>query len=241
MLNKVLCYVQGWLGVRHYLRIPKSYMRLCSVRSQASDWHTYAIQRRPWRPHVCVPCLWITQTLPRSAHIFEAGCGSGANLLWLRQEGFSHLGGNDISPSAIHMCRLLSQYADTSLSAYVDDALQPKQNPRGVDALLSVNWLYHIAGASLDQLFAVYKTCLKPKGYIVFDVISSAYNSVVDNQYHTGDKHLPVENRRPSEYTFRMSPDEVQHCAHQHGFAVVRQKKLRAWPPRIAYMVQNCA
>lgn len=241
MLNRILCYVQGWLGVRHYLRIPASYLRLCSQQSKASSWHTYAIRQRPWRPHVCVPCAWITQVLPRSAHIFEAGCGSGANLLWLRQEGFEHLSGNDISPTAVHMCRLLGQYRHSQVNAFVDDALQPQQPPKNVDALLSVNWLYHIPGASLGQFLQVYRECLSPKGYIVFDCISTRYNHLPNNQYHTKDLRLPEAQRRPSEYTFRMSRREVQDCIAEHGFTLVRHKRLRAWPPREAYMIQLCA
>lgn len=241
MMNKILCYVQGWLGVRHYLRIPASYLRLCSLQSKASSWHTYAIRQRPWRPHVCVPCTWITQVLQRSAHIFEAGCGSGANLLWLKQEGFHQLSGNDISTSAIHLCRLLAQYRNTRINAFVDDALQPQQPPQKVDALLSVNWLYHIPGATLAHFLSVYRKCLSPKGYVVFDCISSRYNHMPNNQYHTKDLRLPEAQRRPSEYTFRMSTREVEDCITEQGFRLVRQKRLRAWPPRDAYMIQLCA
>ncbi|MEG2173589.1 MAG: class I SAM-dependent methyltransferase [Desulfovibrionaceae bacterium] len=240
MFNKILCYIQGLLGVRHYLRIPKAHIRSCALISKASSWHTYAIQRRPWRPHVCVPCAWISRILPHTAYVFEAGCGSGANLLWLQQQGFSKLAGNDISASAIHMCHLLAEYTHARVNAFVDDALKPLKAPRAVDALLSVNWLYHIPGSSLGQLLTVYRKCLNPKGYIVFDVVSTAYNALPDNQYHTKDLRLPVGQRRASEYTFRMTPEQVKTCAVEHGFTLVRQQKLRAWPPRMAYMIQRC-
>lgn len=239
MLNRILCYLKGWLGVRHRLRIPTSYLRQCSVQSKASNWHSYAIKQRPWRPHVCVPCSWINQTVPHSAHIFEVGCGSGANLLWLQQQGFSNLHGNDISPAAVDMSKLLSDYFSTTLNIQIDDAMQPTSLPSGVNALLSVNWLYHLQGTSLDAFLEIYKNCLAPKGYMAFDIISSAYNSIKDNQYHTADLSLPVAQRRASEYTFRMSMDQVTQCVKKHGFVLNQQKNLHCWPPRMAFMIQN--
>lgn len=239
MLGKIVCYIRCLIAGRYSLRIPKSCVQLCAAQSHASDWHSYAILQRPLRPHVCVPCDWIAACVPPAAHVFEAGCGSGANLLWLQQQGFSHLSGNDISPSAVDMSRLLAEYVSADLNICVDDALQPAQPPVAVEAFLSVNWLYHIPGASLDTFFALYKQYLVPKGYIAFDMINSAYNKAKNNQYHTQDVHLPVAERRASEYTFRMSEDEVEECAQKHGFVVRRQKKLRSWPPRMAFLVQS--
>lgn len=239
MFGKIVCFIECLFVGRYYLRIPKFHVRQCAEQSHASDWHTYAILERPWRPHVCVPCDWIAACVSPTAHVFETGCGSGANLLWLRQQGFSHLSGNDISHSAVQMSHLLADYVSADLNIYVDDALQPAIPPVAVEAFLSVNWLYHIPGASLDAFFSLYKKYLVPKGYIAFDIINSAYNSVKNNQYHTKDVRLPVAERRPSEYTFRMTVEEVEECAQKHGFVVLRQKKLRSWPPRMAFMVQS--
>lgn len=239
VFSKIACYIECLFVGRYFLRIPKSCVRRCAAQAHASDWHTYAILERPWRPHVCVPCDWIAACVPAKSHIFEVGCGSGANLLWLRQQGFSRLSGSDISSPAVHMSQLLAEYVSADLNVSVDDALHPATPPSGVEALLSVNWLYHIPGASLDAFFSLYKKSLAPKGYIAFDVINSTYDRVRNNQYHTEDAHLPVLERRASEYTFRMSVEEVEECAQKHGFVVLRQKKLRSWPPRMAFMVQS--
>ncbi|NCB21713.1 MAG: class I SAM-dependent methyltransferase [Deltaproteobacteria bacterium] len=127
MLDKAVCYVNGWLqSFRHRLYISQTYLAWCSKKTNASWWHAYAIKHRPWRPHVCVPCEWITQLVPSSAYIFEVGCGSGANLIWLQQKGFQNLGGSDIAASAIEMCNLLASYYKTSINTVVDDALPPQ-------------------------------------------------------------------------------------------------------------------
>lgn len=239
MLNAILCYWDGWFERKNYLQIPETYVKTCSQKAQASDWHTYAIRRRPWRPHVCVPCTWLSKAMPRSAHIFEAGCGSGANLLWLWQEGFTRLGGNDISPEAVRMCALLAEYSKASVEARVDDALAPTSPPRDVDVLLSLNWLYHVPGASLHDLFDVYANSLSPHGYVVFDVVSHRYNQIKNNQFHSKDKELPEEQRRPSEYTFRMSPQEVQDCVKAHGFTLLRCKHLWGKPPHLVCVARR--
>ena len=57
-----------------------------------------------WR-HVCIACGWLADSLPRDARIFEPGCGSGANLLWLAQQGFTRLQGADISAEVVALCR----------------------------------------------------------------------------------------------------------------------------------------
>ncbi len=239
MLNKILCYSYGWMNFHHKLHIPKTYLQWCSKQSKASWWHSYAIKYRPWRLHVCIPCSWIAQAVPHSAHIFEIGCGSGANLLWLHQKGFYNLEGSDIETSAVDMCHLLNSYYKANINAFIDDALHPRQLPQNIDALLSVNWLYHIPGASLENVFNTYRDSLKPNGYIVFDCISSRYNAMSNNQYHTSDTRLPVADRRPSEYTFRMSMQEVENSAAKHGFSIVRKKELRTWTTRNGYMAQH--
>lgn len=240
MLDKAVCYVNGWLqSYRYRLGVSQKYLQWCSKTTNASWWHAYAIKHRPWRPHVCVPCEWITQMVPSSAHVFEVGCGSGANLLWLQQRGFQRLGGSDIAVSAIEMCDLLAKYYKTRINTIVDDALNPRFRPEKVDVLLSVNWLYHIPGASLEDLFKIYGECVKPKGYMAFDCISSKYNAMPNNKNHTADVRLPMEKRRPSEYTFRMTTGEVERCISRYGYKISKKRELRTFPPRNVYIAQR--
>lgn len=241
MLDKAVCYVSGWLqSFRHRLYISQTYLAWCSKKTNASWWHAYAITHRPWRPHVCIPCEWITQLVPGSARVFEVGCGSGANLIWLQQKGFQNLGGSDIAASAIEMCNLLASYYKASINTVVDDALHPQFMPKNVDVLLSVNWLYHIPGASLDDMLNVYGKCVNPGGYMAFDCISARYNSKPNNAYHTADLRLPPAKRRPSEYTFRMTSREVENCASRYGYIVQKKRELRTFPPRNVYVAKRC-
>lgn len=164
---------------------------------------------------------------------------SGANLLWLAQQGFTRLQGADISAEVVALCRGLSRQTGASLDVWQDDGLAPTRPPRRVDAILSVNWLYHIPGASMESFLRTYRPCLNTGGKIVCDVVDASYNRVTDNEFHTRDRHLPPLRRRPSEYTFRLSREEMENIAARHGFSIVRHTLLRARPQRAVYLLES--
>ena len=119
-----------------------------------------------------------------------------------------------------------------------DDSLHPKNPPGYQDVILSINWLYHIPGATLDIFLKIYKAYLKRDGIIIFDMIDNSYNKVRNNAFHTADLKKPAELRRPSEYTIRMSRSEVVDVAAQNGFKVVRAAFINSRPQRAVYMVR---
>lgn len=210
------------------------------VRSSGAEpWHAYAIGSRRWRRHVCAACSWLAEALPRRALIFEPGCGSGANLLWLAQKGFHRLQGTDLHLEALQLCRGLAKEQGCGLDVWRDDALQPVRPPQAVDAILSVNWLYHIPGASLEGFLRTYRPTLRPGGIIVCDVVDKAYDATPGNRWHTDDTHLPEARRRPSEYVFRLSAADVERIAAACGFCVLRRARfLLSRPQRAVYMLQ---
>lgn len=120
-------------------------------QSKAPSWHEYAITSRKWRRHARTACRWLNAILPRNSSIFEPGCGSAANLLWLGQQGFQRLYGSDISNSALELGQNLASLLSLPLEVWHDDGLSPTHLPNGLDGILSVNWLYHIPGATLSD------------------------------------------------------------------------------------------
>ena len=232
-----LDYLRDRWPLGHSLPVPDNFLQAAADQSKAPAWHMEAIARRIWRRHVCIPCGWIARHLPRHSAIFEPGCGSGANLLWLASQGFTRLNGSDIDETVLAFSEALQTQMGHSLNIWQDNALEPSRLPENQGAILSVNWLYHLPGASLDAFFETYKGCLSPKGVFVFDAVSHKYNAVPNNQYHTKDWRKPEDQRRPSEYTFRLSPPEVAELAHRHGFRVLRQTMTHSRPQRSVYML----
>ncbi len=232
-----LDYLRDRWPLGHSLPVSEIFLQAAADQSKTPAWHMEAIARRIWRRHVCIPCGWIARHLPRHCAIFEPGCGSGANLLWLASRGFTRLNGSDIDETVLAFSETLQAQLGHSLNTWQDNALAPAHLPENQGAILSVNWLYHLPGASLDAFFEIYKGCLSPKGVFVFDAVSHKYNAVPKNQYHTDDWRKPAEQRRPSEYTFRLSPQEVAELARRHGFRVLRQTTTHSRPQRSVYML----
>lgn len=204
----------------------------------AESWHGYAIRHRSRRPHVCLACDWLASALPPDALIFEPGCGSGINLHWLGQHGFTRLEGADISPAALDLCGFLADELGHPVKTWRDDSLKPKHTPDGIGGLLSVNWLYHLPDVSLDAFFETYRPFMASGGKIAFDMADKSYNKVKGNEYHSDDLTLPKSLRRPSEYKLRLSPDEVRAAIARHGLKTLRHAKVWGAVPRTVWLAE---
>ena len=214
-------YLPDELPFGDSLDVPIDLVKFINVSTGAEPWFSYAFAARSRRRHICLACRWLARRLPRGATVFEPGCGAGVNLLWLAREGLV-VKGSDIVPEALDMCRRMALYSGVPLEVWEDDGVHPRRLPDPVDAILSVNWLYHIPGASMEGFLRAWRPALKPHGLIACDVPDSSYNRVKNNQFHTGDAHLPEERRRPSEYRFRLSPSDMERIAAATGFRVER-------------------
>lgn len=222
--------------------LPVSQARLDEIMrlSRAEPWHAHAISHRQARRHACVACRWLVEVMPPAAHVFEPGCGSGANLLWLGLKGAKRLSGADISPEAVIMGQHLARDMGLPLQIWQDDCLKPTRLPESADGMVSVNWLYHIPGASLDAFLQTYAPALKRGGYLALDMVTRHYDRQPGNQWHTKDRQLPEGQRRPSEYTIRMDAHEVEDTARHNGFTLLRSTCfLLSRPQRAVYLLQR--
>ena len=209
-------------------------------QSGAEPWHAHAISHRASRRHACVACRWLAEVVPAGAHVFEPGCGSGANLLWLGLQGAGRLSGADISAEAVSMGRQLAQDMQMRLDIWQDNCLKPARLPEAVDGMVSVNWLYHIPGASLGDFLHTYAPVLKPGGYLALDMVTRHYDRQPGNQWHTMDRALPEAQRRPSEYTIRLDRHEVEAIARGQGFRLERATCfILSRPQRAVYLLRR--
>ncbi|MDR0466870.1 MAG: methyltransferase domain-containing protein [Deltaproteobacteria bacterium] len=222
---------------RHKLGIGASRLEELVAQCGAKPWHLGAIKRRQERRHVCIAGYWLAEYAPRDISIFEPGCGSGANLLWLASRGFHNVSGADIDGAALELCRALQKELGRHFPVFEDDCMQPRHPAERQDVILSVNWLYHIPNASLGGFLEKYLPSLKDNGVLICDIIDDAYNKVKNNQYHTQDAAKPEHERRPSEYTFRMSRRDVAETASQHGLHILHEAVAYAVPQRKVYML----
>lgn len=227
-------YIHDRLPHGQGLDIPANVVDSLSCTCKAEPWHAYAIHNRHRRPHVYVATRWLAAKLPREASIFEPGCGSGVNLLWLAAQGFTCLQGADISHEAVALASELAQVQGVSLDIWQDDSIKPHRMPQNLDAIVSVNWLYHVPNADLSDFLTLYAPSLKKGGLVVCDMITRHYNKVKNNQYHSKDWDLAQEQRRPSEYAMRLSASEVEAIANDCGFRMQKSTCLRLSRPQRA-------
>lgn len=241
MIVPVLAYLLDRLPFGNSLKgISRRQLSNLMWQSKAPSWHEYAITNRKWRRHACTACRWLNAVLSKDSSIFEPGCGSGANLLWLGQQGFTHLYGSDIEPCSLELGQKLASLLSLPLEIWNDDGLNPTHLPTELDAILSVNWLYHIPSATFGGFLERYRDSLKICGYLVCDMVTRHYDRIPGNQWHTKDIKLPKEERRSSEYTLRLDPNEVSSISIRHGFAMVKSTCfILSQPQRAVYLLRR--
>ena len=71
-------------------------------------------------------------------------------------------------------------------------------------------------------------------------MVTRHYDHVPGNQWHSQDRELPEEQRRPSEYTLRLDSEEVRELAEQCGFHLVRSTCfVLSRPQRAVYLLRR--
>ncbi len=141
--------------------------------------------------------------------ILDAGCGTGGLLMALRQAGFNHAQGFDLSSDAV-------AHAQTrGLNAKLGDLnhLSQFSPPLSFDVIVNNDTLYHL---TVDQRIEFFKSCLsllKPNGIMIMNVPAlDAFK---------GNHDLAVG------ITERFTKTTLVPCIKSNGFEVIQ---ARYWP-----------
>ena len=103
----------------------------------------------------------LTRFLHSGASILDIGCGSGRDLLWLRQHGFSPTG-FERSPG---LARLANQHS--SCPVIEGDFQNYDFSSLSFDALICIGSLVHLSRGSLKSTITTVSQALKENGYIL--------------------------------------------------------------------------
>jgi 2-polyprenyl-3-methyl-5-hydroxy-6-metoxy-1,4-benzoquinol methylase len=224
---------------RHALRIDLTHLEKVCAEHQVELWHLYAARERPRLTHVNWACDWIAHNCPRHAAIHEVGCGIGLNALWFAQHGFTSISGSDILPEHLAVLETIAHDSRVHIPSAVADGLSPDALATGqYDVVLALNWLFLPEHFSLEQWLRSIRRLLRPSGLIVFDAIDPTYANDADHQWHSADRHLPQDQRRPSEYRQRLSEEDITHAAHGNGFRIRDRKFFAGRPPRSVQILE---
>lgn len=206
----------------------------------AQSWFVYALTGRAERWHVWAPSRWLALRISTRARILETACGCGWNLIWFGQQGFRELTGFDNDDKALAAGNALCAEAGVSAHLFLDDGLNPRHVPApGYDVILAFSWTYCVDVFDLQAFVARYAAHLRPGGYLAMDAIDAAYNHSPNNQYFTIDWGLPVDRRRPTEYPWRWTFDQVRTAAESAGLVIAKHDIQGGDVPRAFYVLQR--
>ena len=174
-----------------------------------TPWHLYIYKERHTRWDVLAISQWVNDNLPKNAAILSVACGMGYNLYWWARRGFTNLNGFDRDATTIVASQeLIERYGfpirlwrDTIENA--DHGLQ-----ESYDFIEAMNCLMY-EQCAYDNFLNNYAAALKPGGILALDAIDQSYNTMPNNQWHTGSLKRPVSERLPNEYKTRFSAQQI--------------------------------
>lgn len=209
----------------------------CIDKYKAQSWYKYSFQEFSNRKHAYSAYEWITKNLSKEKSILEVACGAGGMLYHLQREGYTNLKGYDFDVSAINAAKDINKTINGDIEFYIDDAKNPNGNKK-YDVIVWVNGMYHLEDFSLNQFFDKHVRMLNDKGYIVFDMVDSAFNVVPQNEYCTQDWERDGK-KRPSEYRIRMSKKEVIDTAKKYNARLAKSIDVDDTIPRKVYIFER--
>ena len=207
-------------------------------KHNAQEWFIYAFNDFTQRAHAYLPYKWITENIPKNKSILATGCGAGDMLYMLYMLYYDDLSAYDYDDKAISAAKEISKSINAPINFFVEDGRKPKLHQR-YDVIIGVNWIYHCPDYGLDDFLKIHRSYLNNKGVFVFDTIDSAFNNFKNNEFSTQDWNKPIEQRRPSEYLYRYSKDDVKALAQKYNFDMIYNEYLDSAVPHAMYVLQS--
>ena len=136
-----------------------------------------------WARHRILPLL---DGVPREASVLEVGCGSGALLQLLRQEGFRNVRGVDVAPEMVARARA------EGLEVVEDDVVRFLQRDERTHRLvLAMDFVEHFSKDELMTLVPLLAQRLEPGGVLMIQTPNGS--GLLPNRVVHGDlTHLTV-------------------------------------------------
>jgi SAM-dependent methyltransferase len=128
----------------------------------------------------------------RAVKVLEIGCGAGANLLFLAQEGFDATG---LDGSAVALERAAARLAARGLSARLDrgDAIQMPYADASFDCVLDIECVYANTLADSRLILAEAHRVLKPGGGLFSKTFMTGTSGEATGQCLEGETNTFLE------------------------------------------------
>lgn len=204
----------------------------------APQWHKYAFLHLVNRNFTYDLLKWITINIPQDAAIFELGCDCGQNLFVLNRKGYFNLYGIDIDHNSISVAKNINKHVKNKINFSTGDIFT-ETPPLMFDIIFSLDVIYLQNKYDFNFVIEKFSKFIHKDGFLAFDVIDTAYNSIDKNKYLTSDWDKPEVERRETEYKLRTSFLDIEKAASLHGFEIYLHNFYEDIPQRSLYIIKK--
>lgn len=204
----------------------------------AQPWFVSTAENRLDRRELQLAMGWIYSHLERDAPIFEVGCGSGNNLLWLATKGYTTLGGSDVDDKALAVAKGMADSLDADWNLMRGSLLAPGHIPDGQALIMAVNCAIYHADFVLADFLAACAPRLGQGGCVLLDQVDASFNGNPRSKWESSQWNLPESERtKPSDYRSpRLDMRQVAQGAAAAGFEIVAALPSLQGVPRCVYV-----
>lgn len=233
--------LNGFLGYKtnQKRKLPdKEFFAKIIKKHNAQEWFVYAYNDFTQRAHAFLPYLWIKENVSKDKSILATGCGAGDMLYMLYMLYYDKLSAYDYDEKAIAAAKEISKSIDAPINFFVEDGRHPNLT-QNYDVIIGINWIYHCPEYSLENFLKLHRPYLNNKGLFIFDTIDTAFNNLANNKFSTQDWDKPIEQRRPSEYLYRYSKDDIEKLAQKYNLNILYHHYIDGAVPHAVYVLQS--
>lgn len=208
------------------------------AQHEAQPWFVSTAENRLNRRELQLAMGWIYAHLEHDAPIFELGCGSGNNLVWLATRGYTALGGSDVDNKALAVAKGMADSLDADWNLMRGSLLEPEHVPGGQALIMAINCAIYHADFVLSDFLQACAGRLRRGGCVLIDQVDASFNGNPRNRWYSPQWELPESERtKPSEYRSpRLGMLQVAQSAAKAGFEIVAALPSLQEVPRCVYV-----
>lgn len=208
---------------------------------QCTDDHNFFTvhDARSFKENLTISDYFIAKYIKKNTSIHEVACGIGSNLLYLAHQGFCNLSGSDINPLYLDCAKKLFIFKNLYPRFWLNDVLNPCQkSEEKFGLIMSFYWSHAVDGFNFKDFLSYCSKILNIDGYVVFEAIDDSYNKYPNQEFNINDLHLPLAQRRKTQFINRTNDIELIRLANQLGFKVIENHLTKRFVPKRVYLLQ---
>lgn len=162
-----------------------------------------------------------------TANILDVGCGSGASIKFMKEQGYSRVCGIEMEPAQVEMARQHADkvlHLDLNLVIFRDPAYLRQEFPEPFDTILFGDILEHLPYPNLVLLRM--RDILDTDGHIVCSIPNAGYLGMVDKILNQSFQYQDAGHFDATHIRFFCGSD-IRKLVEGCGFEIVKLEPLK--------------